>query len=75
MPALAGMALGGTVATRLVVGWAFGTLVSLLGILASALLDLPTGATVACTFGLTLLLWSALARSLRRRGTVMEASS
>jgi zinc/manganese transport system permease protein len=75
VPALAGLVLGGTVATRLVVGWAFGTLVSLLGILASALLDLPTGATVACTFGLTLLLWSALARSLRRRGTVMEASS
>ena len=67
VPALAGLVLGGTVTTRLVVGWAFGALVSLLGILASALLDLPTGATVACVFGLTLLVWSALARSLRRR--------
>jgi zinc/manganese transport system permease protein len=75
VPALAGLVLGGTVATRLVVGWVFGGLVSLLGILASALLDLPTGATVACTFGLTLLLWSALARLLRCRGTVMEVSS
>ena len=74
VPALAGLVRGGTVGARLLVGWAFGALVSLLGILASALLDLPTGATVACVFGLLLLLWSGLARPLRRR-TVMEESS
>jgi hypothetical protein len=39
-------------------------------VLASALLDLPTGATVACVFGLTILLWAGLARPLRRRGTL-----
>ena len=55
VPALASVAFGGTVATRLIIGWGFGTLVSLLGILASAAFDLPTGATVVCTFGLTLL--------------------
>ena len=55
VPALAGVALGGTVATRLIIGWAFGTLVSILGMVASAALDLPTGATIVCTFGLTLL--------------------
>jgi zinc/manganese transport system permease protein len=70
VPALAGLVLGGTVATRLVVGWAFGALVSPLGVLASALLDLPTGATVACVFGITILLWSGIARPLRRRGTL-----
>ncbi len=74
VPALAGLVRGGTVGARLLVGWVFGALVSLLGILASALLDLPTGATVACVFGLLLLLWSGLARPLRRR-TVMEESS
>jgi zinc/manganese transport system permease protein len=74
VPALAGLVLGGTVARRLRVGWAFGTLVSLLGVLASALLDLPTGATVACMFGVTLLLWAGLARPLRRRGALMEES-
>ena len=74
VPALAGLVRGGTVGARLLVGWAFGALVSLLGILASALLDLPTGATVACVFGLLLLLWSGFARPLRRR-TVMEESS
>ena len=51
VPALAGIAVGGTVSTRLLVGWAFGTGVSLVGMLASALLDLPTGATVASMFG------------------------
>src|SRR6059058_741059 len=55
VPALAGVALGGTVAARLLIGWSFGTLVSVIGMAASALLDLPTGATVVCTFGLTLL--------------------
>jgi zinc/manganese transport system permease protein len=55
VPALAGVALGRTVAERLVVGWTLGTLVSVLGIAASATLDLPTGATVVCAFGLTLL--------------------
>jgi zinc/manganese transport system permease protein len=58
VPALAGLVLGGTMATRLLVGWTFGAFVSLIGMLASATLDLPTGATVACVFGLALLLWS-----------------
>lgn len=57
VPALAGVALGGTMSTRLLIGWGFGTLVSVIGMLASAVLDLPTGATVVCAFGLTLLLW------------------
>jgi zinc/manganese transport system permease protein len=60
VPALAGLVLGGTVATRLLVAWTFGALVSLVGMLASATLDLPTGATVACVFGLALLLWAAV---------------
>jgi len=62
VPALAGVALGGSVAARLIIGWGFGTLVSILGIIASAALDLPTGATVVCTFGFTLLVFALLAR-------------
>jgi ABC-type Mn2+/Zn2+ transport system permease subunit len=38
------------VSTRLVVGWAFGIGVSVIGMLTSAPFDLPTGATVACVF-------------------------
>jgi zinc/manganese transport system permease protein len=68
VPALAGMALGGAIGTRLWIGWAFGTAVSVIGIVASALLDLPTGATVACTFGLMLLGWWGLARRIRPLG-------
>ncbi len=67
VPALAGMAVGGHVTTRLSIGWVFGTLVSLIGMVASAALDLPTGATMACVFGLTLLAWWGPARRLARR--------
>ena len=67
VPALAGTALGGSVATRLAIGWAFGTLVSVLGMAASAAFDLPTGATVVCAFGLTLLALALIAWALGRR--------
>src|SRR5687767_15421903 len=55
VPALAGIMLGGGITARLLTGWAFGTAVSVLGIAASAALDLPTGATVVCAFGAMLL--------------------
>jgi zinc/manganese transport system permease protein len=60
VPALAGIMLGRTVAQKLLIGWGFGTLVSVIGMVASASFDLPTGATVVCAFGLTLIaLWIA----------------
>ena len=55
VPALAGITVGGRTAARLATGWVFGTVVSIVGIAASASLDLPTGATVVCAFGVTLL--------------------
>ena len=63
VPALVGVALGRTVRAKLLVGWAFGTLVSVLGVGASAALDLPTGATVVCAFGATLLVFWVVARA------------
>ena len=63
VPALAGVALGGSLAHRLVIGWSVGALVSVLGVGASAALDLPTGATVVCAFGATLLVGWAVARA------------
>jgi zinc/manganese transport system permease protein len=65
VPALAGVALGGTVPMRLIIGWAFGAVVSVLGMTASAAFDLPTGATVVCTFGVLLLAFALVARTLR----------
>jgi zinc/manganese transport system permease protein len=66
VPALAGIALGRTVRAKLLVGWAFGTLVSVIGVVASAALDLPTGATVVCAFGITLLVFWVFARTVGR---------
>jgi zinc/manganese transport system permease protein len=62
VPALAGIVLGGGLAARLAVGWLFGTAVSVLAMVSSAALDLPTGATVVCAFGLALLVLGAYAR-------------
>jgi zinc/manganese transport system permease protein len=62
VPALAGILFGGGIAARLFIGWAFGTVVSVIAMIASAALDLPTGATVVCAFGLTLLVLGGLVR-------------
>jgi zinc/manganese transport system permease protein len=64
VPALAGIMLGGSIRSKLLIGWGFGTLVSVIGMVASAALDLPTGATVVCAFALTLvLLWAVYLRT------------
>jgi zinc/manganese transport system permease protein len=60
VPALAATLPGGPVFRRLLVGWTFGVAVSVLGIAASAALDLPTGATVVCAFGISLVAFRAL---------------
>jgi zinc/manganese transport system permease protein len=65
VPALAAVMLGGPVGTRLIVGWAFGAGVSVIGMVASAALDLPTGATVVCAFGLTLVIFAVISRVRR----------
>jgi zinc/manganese transport system permease protein len=74
VPALAGILLGGGIARRLLVGWVLGGLVSLLAMLASAALDLPTGATVVCAFGLALLALGVAVR-LGRGGRVSGAAA
>jgi len=66
VPALAATLVGGSIATRLLVGWGFGTVVSVLGVIASAGLDLPTGATIVCVFGLSLIVLWAVAVRIQR---------
>jgi zinc/manganese transport system permease protein len=66
VPALAGVTLGGSIVSRLLIGWGFGTLVSVIGMVASAALDLPTGATVVCAFGLTLIVFGFGSRWLTK---------
>src|SRR5713101_5229189 len=65
VPALAGVLLGGSLGARLAIGWGFGTLVSVIGMVASAALDLPTGATVVCAFGVTLVALSIVFYTLQ----------
>jgi zinc/manganese transport system permease protein len=66
VPSVAAMLYAERVGRRLAIGWTMGTVVSALGIYLSVLLDLPTGATMVCTFGLVLVLM-AVARVLLPR--------
>ncbi len=59
VPSVAAMLYSEHVGRRLAIGWTMGTVVSALGIYLSVELDLPTGATMVCTFGLVLILMAA----------------
>ncbi len=54
VPSVAAMLFADTIGKRLAIGWTMGTIVSALGVYLSVILDLPTGATIVCTFGLVL---------------------
>src|SRR5256886_11209242 len=54
VPSVGAMLFADKVGQRLAIGWTMGTLVSALGVYFSVLLDLPTGATIVCTFGAVL---------------------
>ncbi|HVQ14295.1 MAG TPA: metal ABC transporter permease, partial [Vicinamibacterales bacterium] len=60
VPSVAAMLYAETVGRRLAIGWTMGTVVSALGVYLSLVLDLPTGATIVCTFGVALALMAAL---------------
>jgi zinc/manganese transport system permease protein len=55
VPSVAAMLYADSIGKRLAIGWSMGTIVSALGVYLSLLLDLPTGATIVCTFGLVLI--------------------
>jgi zinc/manganese transport system permease protein len=56
VPSVGAMLFADRIGPRLAIGWTMGTLVSALGVYFSVLLDLPTGATIVCTFGTVLIL-------------------
>jgi zinc/manganese transport system permease protein len=66
VPSVAAMMYADRIGPRLAIGWTMGTLVSALGVYLSLVLDLPTGATIVCTFGLVLVAMGA-ARPLWRK--------
>jgi zinc/manganese transport system permease protein len=67
VPSVASMLYAETVGRRLAIGWLMGTLVSALGVYLSLVLDLPTGATIVCTFGVVLALMAAARPMLQRK--------
>jgi zinc/manganese transport system permease protein len=67
VPSVAAMLYADTIGKRLAIGWTMGTIVSALGVYLSLILDLPTGATIVCTFGLVLVLMSIVRVLIPRR--------
>jgi zinc/manganese transport system permease protein len=67
VPSVAAMLYAKSVGRRLAIGWTMGTVVSALGIYLSFELDLPTGATMVCTFGFVLILMATARLFIRDR--------
>jgi len=67
VPSVAGVLYSDKVGTRLTLGWVMGVVASMLGMYLSVLFDLPTGATIVCTFGGVLSLMAAARPLLRPR--------
>jgi zinc/manganese transport system permease protein len=69
VPSVAAMLYAEGIGKRLAIGWTMGTIVSAAGVYLSLVLDLPTGATIVCTFGLALtLMWGLRPVVKRLRG-------
>ena len=74
VPSVAAMLFSKSIGTRLAIGWTMGAVVSALGVLLSFKLDLPTGTTIVCTFGVTLALMT-LVWAVRRPRETNEAEA
>ncbi len=66
VPSVAAMLYADRIGPRLAIGWTMGTVVSALGVYLSLVLDLPTGATIVCTFALVLILMAAVRPFVQR---------
>jgi zinc/manganese transport system permease protein len=60
VPSVAAMLYADSIGKRLAIGWTMGTVVSALGVYLSLMLDLPTGATIVCTFGIVLIVMAVV---------------
>jgi len=76
VPSVGAMLFADKIGTRLAIGWTMSTLVSALGVYLSVVIDLPTGANIACTFGGVLLVMFVLHLLLHhRRGNNAAAAA
>jgi zinc/manganese transport system permease protein len=67
VPSVGAMLWARRIGSRLAIGWVMGVVVSMLGMYFSVLFDLPTGATIVCTFGLVLVVMALLRPLVVRR--------
>ena len=67
VPSVAAMLYADSIGKRLAIGWTMGTVVSALGVFLSLKLDLPTGATIVCTFGLALVIMAVVRPLIQRQ--------
>jgi zinc/manganese transport system permease protein len=67
VPSVGAMLFADRIGTRLAIGWTMGTLVSALGVYLSLQIDLPTGATIVCTFALVLLAMAFVRLFMRKK--------
>ena len=67
VPSVAAMLYAEGIGPRLAIGWIMGTMVSMLGMYFSVLFDLPTGATIVCTFGAALIAMAAVRPLIARK--------
>ena len=67
VPSVGAMLYADKIGPRLAIGWTMGTLVSALGVYLSLKIDLPTGATIVCTFALVLIAMALIKLLLGRR--------
>ena len=67
VPSVAAMLYADHIGARLAIGWSMGTIVSALGVYLSLVLDLPTGATIVCTFGAMLIVMALVRPFIQRQ--------
>jgi len=67
VPSVAAMLYARRIGPRLAIGWVMGVVVSMLGMYFSVQFDLPTGATIVCTFGLVLIIMASVRPLIQRR--------
>jgi zinc/manganese transport system permease protein len=65
VPSVFGAMTTDSISMRLLLGWIFGFVGSVLGIICSVWLDTPTGATIVCIFGLMLTAFAMLRKAVR----------
>lgn len=72
VPSVGAMLYAESIGKRLAIGWTMGTVVSALGVYLSLMLDLPTGATIVCTFGLVLIVMALVKPLIVKRAHAMS---